>query len=653
MTSRIEKIRLNIRGIFESTHQTLKEWTQKHPSVVFIYTIFSWVSLIIFVLSLFFMEDSRKIFVQYFWSFYVILQFWLLCRSKTLSWKQYTYFFLATGWLIVPLNSFIVLAITWVFGGQASNVWSQAFLTPIAEEVLKLIPLAVYLFLSRRASALSLSDFALIGAASGAGFQFVEEVTRRLISGSHYGVTLLGGKVLHWDLFTLFPGYFEESIFPTQMTSGHALLTAMVTLGIGIAIRYKQKFMNYFYIFPGFLLFMAVYDHILWNASYQAPKLLQSIHKILGSGYAAKPLFLLMLTAALLIDYWELNRVREKIPLLEYEKIINPFTELWNLIVALLKDRQRFGYLLFFYRERRELAFTFIHGNAEAKDRIPLLKTNVQKYYGVLTIIAITVLVALVIGGWESIYSNYETCFACLFDSLQNWWDRLSGWEKGIIIAGAFALSVPFLGIWSAIGAVSMGMGVVASGHQISDILRNPKKLLTPEYAAAAIFTLGLRRFPFGKIVSAKVLKTAKGFTRHEFTTKGGLTYRTTHGSMGELRSVFAKISHLKKGTATNDASRRYARSLGKQTDDAGHGIGNNLGGLGSRFSGNIFPQNLSINRGKFAQFEGMIADEVQAGKTVFVRVVPKYASGSTRPYEVVYNVRIDGQTITRVFQNP
>ncbi|MBW8351615.1 PrsW family intramembrane metalloprotease [Bacillus sp. IITD106] len=652
MTSRIEKIRLNIRGLFESTYQILKEWTQKHPSVVLIYTIFSWVSLIVFVLSLFFMEDSRKIFVQYFWSFYLILQFWLLCRSKTLSWKHYTLFFLASGWLIVPLNSVIVLSITWFLGGQASNVWSQAFLTPIAEEVLKLIPLAVYLFFSRRASSLSLSDYALIGAASGAGFQFLEETTRRLISGNHYGVTLLGGKVLHWDLFTLFPGYFEESIFPTQMTSGHALLTAMVTLGIGIAVRYRHKFLNYSYILPGFLLFMAIFDHILWNASYQAPKLLQSIHKILGSGYAAKPLFLLMLTAALLIDYWKMNRVREKIPLLEYEKVINPFTELWNLIVALLKDKQRFGYLLFFYRERRELAFTFIHGNAEAKERVALLKSNVQKYYAALTIIAF---LALAFWGWETIYSNYETCFACLFDSLQNWWDRLSGWEKGAIIAGAFALSVPFFGVWSAIGAVSMGMGVVASGHQISDMLRNPKKLLSPEYAAAAIFTLGLRRFPFGKIVSVKVLKTAKGFTRHEFTTQGGLTYRTTHGSLGELRSVFAKIEprHLKTGTDTNRASRRYARSLGKQTDDAGHAIGNNLGGLGTRFSGNIFPQNLSINRGRFRQFEEMVAQEVQAGKTVFVRVVPKYTSGSTRPYEVVYNVRIDGVTITRVFPNP
>ena len=87
------------------------------------------------------------------------------------------------AWIIVPLNSFIVSFITAIFGGMEQDVWSQAFITPIAEEVLKLIPIGVYLFLSRRASSLSLSDYALIGAVTGAGFQFLEETTRRLVSG--------------------------------------------------------------------------------------------------------------------------------------------------------------------------------------------------------------------------------------------------------------------------------------------------------------------------------------------------------------------------------------------------------------------------------------------------------------------------------------
>lgn len=655
MISRIENYRFKIRPKLDSIYHFWKEWVRQHPWILRLYAIFSWISLIAFVLSLIFMKDSRKIFVQFFWSFYVILQFWLLCRSKTLSWKQYTYFFLAGAWLIVPLNSILVGSITTLFGGKATDVWSQAVLTPFAEEVLKLIPIGVYLFLSRRASSLSLSDYALIGAASGAGFQFLEETTRRLISGDHYGVSFLSGKVLHWDLFILFPGYFEESLLPDKMTAGHSLLTAMIALGIGFAVRYQNRFKRYTYIFPVFLLVWSIFDHAIWNADYHVPKWLDGIHHLFGGGYASKPLFLLMLVVALLIDYWQLNQLKNHMPKLEGEKNINPVTELWNLAKSLIKDRQRFGSLLYFYRERRELGFTFIHGSAEAKSRLPVLVANVQKYHQALTLIAAALLFFLVLVHWENTYGGPVACFACLFDNLQNWWDGLSGWEKGIIIAGAFTLSVPFFGVWSAIGFVSAGVGFAASGHQTADMIRNPKKLLTPEYAAAAVFTIGFSRLPFGKIAAARVLKTAKGFTRHEFTTTGGLTYRTIHGSQGELRSVFAKIEkrHIKKGTDTNNASREYVRNLGKQTDDAGHGIGKNLGGLGSINSGNIFPQNLSINRGRFRQFETMIADEVKAGKTVFVRVVPKYAVGSTRPFEVLYQVRIDGETITRIFPNP
>ncbi|WP_289709894.1 PrsW family glutamic-type intramembrane protease [Peribacillus butanolivorans] len=440
-------------------------------------------------------------FVQFLWSFYVILQFWFLCRSKTLTWKKYTYFFLVGAWIIVPLNSFIVSFITAIFGGMEQDVWSQAFITPIAEEVLKLIPIGVYLFLSRRASSLSLSDYALIGAATGAGFQFLEETTRRLVSGGifDYGVTLFGGKVLHWDLFTLFPGYFEEGFLPDKMSAGHSLLTAMVTLGIGLAVRFKSKLKRSSYIFPVILLVWAIFDHSIWNASYRAPDWLTGIHDLLGSGYAAKPVFLMMLGAAVIIDYWELNRVREKILLLDGETIINPVSELWNLFRSVFEERQRFGYLLLFYRERRELGFTLLHGKTEARELLSGLEANIQKYYKALIVVFVALFTAMFLSNWGVTVNGPEACIACLFDNLQNWWDGLSAWEKGVIVLGAFALTFPLLGFWSAIGAVSTGIGIAAGGRQTADIIRNPKKLLTPETALALGISALVSRIPFGK----------------------------------------------------------------------------------------------------------------------------------------------------------
>ncbi|WHY88631.1 EndoU domain-containing protein [Neobacillus novalis] len=501
MTSHVEKFRVSLRQKLESIFLVWSEWIRAHPFILRVYTIFSWISLCAFVLSLIFLEDSRKMFVQFLWSFYVLLQFWLLCRSKTLSWKKYTYFFMAGAWFIVPLTSFIVSAITAIFGGVEQDVWSQAFLTPIAEEVLKLIPLGAYLFLSRRASTLSLGDYALIGAATGAGFQFLEETTRRLVSRGifDYGVTLFEGKVIHWDLITLFPGYFEKGFLPDKMTAGHPLLTAMVALGIGLAVRFKHKLTRPTYIFPTILLVWAIFDHAIWNASYRAPKWLTGIHDVLGSGYAAKPLFLMMIGAALIIDYWELNRVREKIPMLVGETIINPVSELWNLTKSVFEERQRFGCLQQFYRERRELGFTLLHGKTEARVLLSTLEANVQKYYKALIIVFIALFSTMFLSDWGTTAGGSEACFACLFDNLQNWWNGLSTSEKGLVVLGAFALMFPLLGFWSAIGAVSTGIGIAADGKQIADIIRNPKKLLSPETVLALGVGVLLRRIPFGK----------------------------------------------------------------------------------------------------------------------------------------------------------
>ncbi|WP_343032876.1 polymorphic toxin type 30 domain-containing protein [Cytobacillus depressus] len=507
-------------------------------------TLFSWLSLIALVLSFIFVEESRKMYVQFLWSFYVIIQFWFLCRSKTLSWKKYTLFFLVGAWLIAPLTSMVVRFITFLFGGMESDIWSMSVLTPIAEEVIKLIPLGVYLFVSRRASSLSLTDFALIGAASGAGFQFFEETTRRIASGNHYGVTLFGGKVLNWDLFTLFPGYFEESFLPDKMTAGHSLLTAMIALGIGLALRYSHRFKRYTYLFPLFLLFWSIFDHAIWNASYNAPKWLEGFHDLLGSGYASKPVFLLMLCAALFIDYWELNRLRGKIPLLDGERTIHPFSELWNLIISACKDRQVFAYLLLFYRERRELAFTQLHGKKDAKELLPKLQASIQNYYAALTVISIIFLTVFLLVDWVNTYNGSEGCIACLFDMLQNWWDRLSGWEKGLIILGAFALSFPLLGFWSSVGMVSSGIGIAAGGHQTADVVRHPKKLLTPETAIAIGIDALMTRIPFGRAlekIGKRVSSKLKPFIKKILPDKKSNPGK--HGSNPKSKSSHSKVT--------------------------------------------------------------------------------------------------------------
>jgi hypothetical protein len=46
-------------------------------------------------------------------------------------------------------------------------------------------------------------------------------------------------------------------------------------------------------------------------------------------------------------------------------------------------------------------------------------------------------------------------------------------------------------------------------------------------------------------------------------------------------------------------------------------------------------------------QIDQVLVDEV------FARVVPRYANNASRPYEIFYQARINGQTIARTFENP
>ncbi|WP_256576414.1 RHS repeat-associated core domain-containing protein, partial [Pseudomonas sp. KK4] len=76
------------------------------------------------------------------------------------------------------------------------------------------------------------------------------------------------------------------------------------------------------------------------------------------------------------------------------------------------------------------------------------------------------------------------------------------------------------------------------------------------------------------------------------------VTTSVTRGAAGQPLKATATITpkDLGTGTATNESSRFWARSLGNPDDDAGHIIGKLLGGAGGK--NGVFPQLKGINRG-------------------------------------------------------
>lgn len=419
--------------------------------------------------------------------------------SKTVTWKQVSLFVLSGVLVVIPLTNWTMQGLHLIFGGQTTDTWSFAVMTPIIEEVYKLLPLALFLFFSRRATSLSLSDYVLLGAAPGIGFQFAEELSRRLTQ-SHYGVSFLGGKTLHWELFDLFPGYFEESFIPTMMNVTHPVHSAMIALGFGIAYRYTSCLTRWVYVFPALLLCWAILNHAAWNGQNRLPDWILTIHEWTGEGYRTEGFFLLLLMAGLLKDYWDLHRVRERLPFLRGETIINPMTELWHMITKLFTDRKRLIDLIVFYRDRRELGYSILYGNQEAATQREHVQEKVRRRIAILGAIGFLLLAAALLSNLNTrMLANDASCFACLFDSLQNWWDRLSGWEQAGLVIGAFALSLLFVSFWPALGIALTGAGIAGGGHEIAGYIRNPKKLLSPQNAAAVVVAVLLSRIPIGK----------------------------------------------------------------------------------------------------------------------------------------------------------
>lgn len=138
--------------------------------------------------------------------------------------------------------------------------------------------------------------------------------------------------------------------------------------------------------------------------------------------------------------------------------------------------------------------------------------------------------------------------------------------------------------------------------------------------------------------------------------SKGTYTY-VTHNGYPVVSKVSVTIypSDLDKGTDTTDCTQNYSRTLdddGTKDCDAGHILANRLGGPGNQPI-NIFPQELSVNRGAYAQYEDQIYDCVKAGKSGSLSWTFTYASSTrTKPQTVDYKATFSGSTCTSLTQS-
>jgi len=220
-------------------------WWRAHPILASrlaqVRSVVLWGGLVLLVGVVVFAPDLRLALRAYLGCVWVVVVWYLAARTKTLTWSGFMRFFAAC----LPWSFAVGLASRWITVTLAeldvTDPGAKMAVAAIAEETLKLVPLALVAVLApRRTSRFAAIDWLLLGLASGTAFLVVEEGARRIgLATGRLGLLDAwladGGVPLGWIQFGLWP-------VPTTWNEGgrayggHAIVTAIVAGLVGLSI---------------------------------------------------------------------------------------------------------------------------------------------------------------------------------------------------------------------------------------------------------------------------------------------------------------------------------------------------------------------------------------------------------------------------------
>lgn len=131
---------------------------------------------------------------------------------------------------------------------------------------------------------------------------------------------------------------------------------------------------------------------------------------------------------------------------------------------------------------------------------------------------------------------------------------------------------------------------------------------------------------------------------------RNGYEYTTDH--LGRLFTAEGNL-HLKEHDGRlqiKDNIHDIGKWYEKSTDDRGHAIADRFDGANDLE--NLVPQDAGLNRNEFKNFESKLAQELEAGKQVYLKLEMHYPGDSFRPDAITAETTIDGKQEVKVFLN-
>ncbi|MCC2319564.1 hypothetical protein [Cellulomonas xiejunii] len=305
-----------------------------------------WVGLVWLLGLLVLVPDVRLSVRAWLGCAWVVIAWFFLARTKTLTWSAYLRFFTAC----IPWSIGIGVLSTWlaatVLDVRVGSSGPMVGIASVTEETLKLVPVALVALLApRRASRFATTDWLLLGLASGTAFLLAEETLRRLRLSGGGLVGLLerllnGGRLPDsWIRFGTWPvpSDWDQS---GAGFGGHGVVTAIVAGLVGLALVAARHVRGRVdrtallvrvgaVVVPVMALVVAIADHAAYNGTYNGggsigggatpywldpattnvPWWIRATWSAFGHGHHRPAFFVLLAVVALLVDGARLARV--------------------------------------------------------------------------------------------------------------------------------------------------------------------------------------------------------------------------------------------------------------------------------------------------------------------------------------------------------
>lgn len=253
-------------------------WVGRHPTAArrlwTVGVVGTWLTVPLVVTVLVLVPSTRRtigVIVPCYW---MLLCWFLLCRTKTIPWSLYSRMFtVSVPWAL--LVGYVGTRLARPLPGGLSGAGAEVGVAPLLEETAKLVPLLVLtLAAPGRVRRFTVVDWLLCGVASGLGYTVTEETVRRLGSwlagelgdSADFGASPVSG------VFRTYDGSIVIE------NAGHHVHTALVAVAIGLGVRCWRRgaatrsWTGWGWSLPTALLptlawWVAVTDHAGWNAA--------------------------------------------------------------------------------------------------------------------------------------------------------------------------------------------------------------------------------------------------------------------------------------------------------------------------------------------------------------------------------------------------